>query len=175
MRKKLPSNASLVAFESAVRHGSFARAAEELSVTEGAISRQIARLEALLKCQLFERIGSRVKPNAAGTQYAYHVREILERLDRDTQYIQGMSQGSRMLGLAVLPTFSSRWLIPRLSDFRTLHPGIMLNLASRSEPFIPPGSGFDAALHYQHPAWAGMQLQPLFKETLIPVCHPVVV
>lgn len=89
MRKKLPSSASLQAFEAAARHGNFARAAEELSLTEGAISRQIARLESLLNCRLFERTGSRVRLNPNGARYAHHVRETLERLERDTQYLMG--------------------------------------------------------------------------------------
>ncbi|MGB8810548.1 MAG: LysR family transcriptional regulator, partial [Acinetobacter calcoaceticus] len=66
MRRKIPSSSSLQAFEAAARHGNFARAAEELSLTEGAISRQIGRLESFLNCKLFDRVGSRVKLNAMG-------------------------------------------------------------------------------------------------------------
>jgi len=172
MRRKIPSSTSLQAFEAAARHGNFARAAEELSLTEGAISRQIARLESLLNCRLFDRTGSRVKLNPVGARYAHHVRETLERLDRDTQYIMGMPEGSKSLEIAVLPTFSSRWLIPRLSSFRSLHPDITLNIAARTDPFILPGSGFDAAVHFEHPAWAGMRMHFLFQESLVPVCHP---
>ncbi|MBH3265066.1 LysR family transcriptional regulator, partial [Serratia marcescens] len=117
MRKKIPSSTSLQAFDAAARHGNFARAAEELSLTEGAISRQIARLESLLNCRLFDRMGSRVKINPVGARYAHHIRETLERLERDTQYIMGMPEGGKNLDIAVLPTFSSRWLIPRLSGF----------------------------------------------------------
>lgn len=100
MRKKLPSSASLQAFEAAARHGNFARAAEELSLTEGAISRQIARLESLLNCKLFERTGSRVRLNPNGARYAHHVRETLERLERDAQYLMGVADGSRSLEIA---------------------------------------------------------------------------
>ena len=172
MRRNIPSSASLLAFEAAARHGNFARAAEELSLTEGAISRQIARLESLLKCKLFDRTGSRVKLNPVGARYARHVGETLERLDRDTQYITGMPEGNRSLELAALPTFASRWLIPRLSGFRKQHPDITLNIAARIDPFILTGSGFDAAVHFDHPAWAGMRMDFLFKENLVPVCHP---
>lgn len=172
MRRKLPSSASLLAFESAARHGNFARAAEELSLTEGAISRQIARLESLLSCKLFDRVGSRVKLNPVGIRYSHHVREMLERLERDTQYICGIHEGGQSLELAVLPTFSSRWLIPRLNGFRSLHPDITLNIAARSDPFILAGSGFDAAIHFEHPGWAGMNVSFLLEERLIPVCHP---
>lgn len=100
MRKKLPSSASLQAFEAAARHGNFARAAEELSLTEGAISRQIARLESLLNCKLFERTGSRVRLNPNGARYAHHVRETLERLERDAQYLMGVADGNRSLEIA---------------------------------------------------------------------------
>lgn len=172
MRRKIPSSASLQAFEAAARHGNFARAAQELSLTEGAISRQIARLESLLNCKLFDRIGTRVKLNSIGTHYARNVRETLERLDRDTQYIKGMPEGSKSLEIAALPTLSSRWLIPRLGSFTSQHPDITLNIAARTDPFILTGSGFDAAVHFEHPAWAGMHIQFLFRENLLPVCHP---
>lgn len=172
MRRKIPSSSSLQAFDAAARHGNFARAAEELSLTEGAISRQIARLESLLDCRLFDRTGSRVKLNPVGARYAHHVRETLERLERDTQYIAGMPEGSRSLDIAVLPTFSSRWLIPRLSGFHSLYPDITLNIASRTDPFILSGSGFDAVVHFEYPSWAGMRKQFLFEENLVPVCHP---
>jgi DNA-binding transcriptional LysR family regulator len=172
MRRKIPSSTALQAFDAAARHGNFARAAEELSLTEGAISRQIARLESLLNCRLFDRTGSRVKLNPVGARYAHQIRETLERLDRDTQYIMGLPEGSKNLDIAVLPTFSSRWLIPRLNGFRSLHPDITLNIAARTDPFILTGSGFDAAVHFDHPAWAGMRVDFLFQETLVPVCHP---
>src|SRR5471032_3118420 len=172
MRRKIPSSASLQAFEAAARHGNFARAAQELSLTEGAISRQIARLESLLNCKLFDRIGTRVKLNSIGTHYARNVRETLERLDRDTQYIKGMPEGSKSLEIAALPTLSSRWLIPRLGSFTSQHPDITLNIAARTDPFILTGSGFDAAVHFEHPAWAGMRMHFLFQEKLVPVCHP---
>ncbi|MDC0725235.1 LysR substrate-binding domain-containing protein [Phytobacter diazotrophicus] len=172
MRRKIPSSTSLQAFDAAARHGNFARAAEELSLTEGAISRQIARLESLLNCKLFDRTGSRVKLNPAGARYARHVHETLERLERDTQYIMGLPDGGKSLDIAVLPTFSSRWLIPRLNSFTSLYPDITLNIAASTDPFILTGSGFDAVVHFEHPAWAGMRTQFLFQETLIPVCHP---
>ena len=172
MRRKIPSNASLQAFEAAARHGNFARAAQELALTEGAISRQIARLEALLGCRLFDRTGSRVRLNPVGARYASRVRETLERLEHDTQFVSGMPEGSQSLELAALPTFASRWLIPRLGGFRARHPAITLNIAARTDPFILNGSGFDAALHFEHSAWAGMRVTPLFEERRIPVCHP---
>ena len=118
MRRKIPSSAALLAFEVAARHGNFARAAAELALTEGAISRQIARLEALLDSKLFDRTGSRVRLNPAGARYARQVREILARLERDTHDVSGMPVDGRSLEIAVLPTFASRWLIPRSGALR---------------------------------------------------------
>lgn len=172
MRRKIPSSAALMAFEAAARHGSFARAADELSLTEGAISRQMGRLESFLGVTLFERIGNRVRLLPNGERYAAQVRELLDRLDRDSQYLMGQPSDSASLDLAIIPTFAMRWLIPRLSRFQQKHPNIAVHLAERMEPFVLAGSGFDAAIHFEHPAWTGMQTHPLLNEVLVPVCHP---
>ena len=172
MRRALPSNTALVAFESAARHGSFARAADELALTEGAISRQIGRLEAFLGVTLFERVGNRVRLLPNGERYSSQVRELLDRLDRDTQYLKGQPLNSASLDIAVSPTFALRWLIPRLPSFHQQHPNICVHLSERIEPFVLAGSGFDAAIHFEHPAWTGMHTYRLLSEVLIPVCHP---
>lgn len=172
MRRRIPSSTALMAFEAAARHGSFARAAQELSLTEGAISRQIGRLEAFLGVTLFERIGNRVRLLPNGERYAVQVRESLDRLDRDSQYLMGQPNDGASLDIAVIPTFAMRWLIPRLSRFQQQHPNISVHLSERMEPFVLAGSGFDAAIHFEHPAWAGMRTYPLLHEVLVPVCHP---
>lgn len=172
MRRNLPSNTSLMAFEAAARHGSFARAAEEMSLTEGAISRQIGRLEAFLGVTLFERVGNRVRILPNGKRYAIQIRELLDRLERDSQYMMGQPNDGASLDIAISPTFAIRWLIPRLSRFQHQHPNITVHLSEHMDPFVLTGSGFDAAIHYEHPAWAGMRTYPLMNEVLIPVCHP---
>ena len=172
MRRKIPSHSALMAFEAAARHGSFARAADELALTEGAISRQIGRLEAFLGVTLFERVGNRVRLLPNGERYAVQVRESLDRLERDSQYLMGQPSDGASLDIATLPTFATRWLIPRLARFRDLHPNIIVHLAERMEPFVLAGSGFDAAIHFEHPAWTGMRTHRLLNETLVPVCHP---
>lgn len=172
VRRKIPSHSALMAFESAARHGSFARAADELVLTEGAISRQIGRLEAFLGVTLFERVGNRVRLLPNGERYAVQVRESLDRLERDSQYLMGQPSDGASLDIATLPTFATRWLIPRLARFRDLHPNIIVHLAERMEPFVLAGSGFDAAIHFEHPAWTGMRTHRLLHETLVPVCHP---
>jgi len=172
MRRKLPSNSALLAFEAAARHGSFARAANELALTEGAISRQIGRLESFLDVTLFERIGNRVRLLPAGQRYARQVREILDRLEHESQLVQGQSKDSIALDIASLPTFACRWLIPRLLRFQRQQPHVTLHVAERLEPFVLAGSGFDAFIHFAHPAWQGAHAYPLWQEVLIPVCHP---
>jgi len=172
MRRKIPSNAALMAFEAAARHGSFARAADELALTEGAISRQIGRLETFLGVTLFERVGNRVRLRPNGARYATQVREMLDRLDRDSQYLMGQPSDGASLDIATIPTFAMRWLIPRLSRFQQQHPNISVHLAERMEPFVLAGSGFDAAIHFEHPAWTGMRTHRLVHEVLVPVCHP---
>ena len=117
MRRKIPSHSALMAFEAAARHASFARAAEELALTEGAISRQIGRLEGFLGVTLFARIGNRVRLLPNGERYAAQVRETLDRLERDSQYLMGQRSDGVSLDIAILPTFATRWLIPRLKKF----------------------------------------------------------
>lgn len=172
MPRRLPGNAALLAFEAAARHGSFARAAAELALTEGAISRQIARLEAYLGTPLFERVGNRVRLLPPGSRYAAQVREILARLERDSLALMGQPPGGSSLEIAVLPTFASRWLIPRLKGFQDRHPEITVHLSEALAPFLLADSGFDAAIHFDHPAWTGLATYPLCHEVLIPVCHP---
>jgi DNA-binding transcriptional LysR family regulator len=172
MRRKIPSNSALLAFEAAARHGSFARAAQELARTEGAVSRQIGRLEEFLGITLFERAGNRVRLAPNGTRYAEQVREILDRLERDSLYLMGQPTEGCSIDIAAIPTFATRWLIPRLKRFQGRHPNITVHIAERMEPFILAGSGFDAAVHFVHPAWTGMHQQPLLEEVLVPVCSP---
>ncbi|WP_322044566.1 LysR substrate-binding domain-containing protein [Paraburkholderia sp. J67] len=172
MRRKIPSHSALLAFEAAARHDSFARAAEELALTEGAISRQIARLETFLGVALFERVGNRVRLAPNGTRYAGQVREILDRLERDSLYLMGQPVEGASIEIAAIPTFATRWLIPRLKRFQDRHPNITLHIAECMEPFVLPGSGFDAAIHFEHPAWAGMHRHHLLEEVLVPVCSP---
>lgn len=172
MRRKIPSHSALMAFEAAARHGSFARAANELALTEGAISRQIGRLEAFLGVTLFERIGNRVRLLPNGERYAAQVRELLDRLERDSQYLMGQPSDGANLDIATIPTFALRWLIPRLKRFQDSCPNITVHLAERMDPFVLAGSGFDAAIHFEHPAWTGMQTHRLLHEVLVPVCHP---
>jgi DNA-binding transcriptional LysR family regulator len=168
----LPGISALIAFEASARHNSFSRAASELHLSEGAISRQISRLEAQLGITLFLRRGNRVELSRQGLNYASQVRDILGRLEQESLRLIAQPEDGGTLELAVMPTFASRWLIPRLGRFQRRHPNIILNLSERTQPFPMAGSGFDVVVHFDHPAWAGHETQSLFEERLVPVCRP---
>jgi DNA-binding transcriptional LysR family regulator len=170
MRRKIPGTDLLIAFETAARHQSFTRAAEELSLTQSAVCRKISTLEDYLGMQLFNRIKKRVSLSGSGEIYARQVRENLKRIEHDTLSLMAHRSAGRVLELAVIPTFATRWLIPRLADFQTCHPEITLDLTTRSEPFMFIDTPFDAAIHFGDPVWPGAITEYLFGEEMVPVC-----
>jgi len=173
MRKyKIPSITSLLAFEAAARHQSFTQAAKELFLTESAISRQINTLETQLGVHLFVRSKQRVMLTRTGKLYGLQVRRMLETLDRDTTSIIMHGAGAGNLELAVLPTFASHWLVPRMGSLKAQHPDLQVNMLARTETFSFEESHFDAAIHYGKPDWSGTASQLLFGEEVIPICSP---
>lgn len=172
MRRKIPSIDSLIAFEAAARHLSFTRSAEELSLTQSAVGRQVASLEDYLGTPLFNRVKRRISLTEAGEIYAKRVRENLERIERDTLATIAHRNAGGILELAVIPTFASRWLIPRLSQFYTDHEDIVINLTTRAAPFLFKDTPFDAAIHFGDPVWPGSVTKYLFGEEITAVCSP---
>ncbi|MFG0228078.1 LysR family transcriptional regulator [Achromobacter sp. 413638] len=172
MRRKIPSTVALSIFEAAARHENFARAADELCLSESAVSRQIAALETYLDARLFTRVGRQVVLNDAGRYYANRIAPHLEEIELHTQTLMANRGVGGILELAVIPTFSSRWLLPRLHEFRALHPDITINFSEKPEPFLFRGTHFDAALHFDHPAWTGVVKLELFDEEVVPVLSP---
>ncbi|MFM0733365.1 LysR substrate-binding domain-containing protein [Paraburkholderia sediminicola] len=173
MRKfKIPNMGALLAFEAAARHESFTHAAKELFLTESAVSRQIATLEANLGVHLFVRAKQRVVLTRAGRIYGTQVRRSLEHLDRDTLSIIAHGGGGGYLELAVLPTFASQWLIPRLKNFYDRTPDVRVNMGVRTDTFSFVESHFEAAIHYGKPTWPGTSWDYLFGEEVVPVCAP---
>ena len=173
MRKfKIPNMSALLAFEAAARHESFTHAAKELFLTESAISRQIATLESNLGVRLFVRSKQRVMLTRAGRLYGTQVRRALENLDRDTLSIIAHGSGGGYLELAVLPTFASQWLIPRMKDFNDRNPDVRINMGIRTDLFSFEESHFEAAIHYGKPTWPGTSSDYLFGEEVVPVCAP---
>jgi len=170
-RALIPDLGKLQAFESAARHGSVTQAGRELSLTQSTVSRQIRELEAQLGVPLFERVRQRVVLSEAGRKFLPDARRLLEQ--GEAAMLRAMV-GSRaaLLRLATLPTFGTRWLIPRLPDFLRAHPDIALDIASRSEPFDLEEQGFDAAIHYGHPVWANATCRYICQEVIVPVASP---
>ncbi|MEX3968369.1 LysR substrate-binding domain-containing protein [Paraburkholderia sp. EG286B] len=173
MRKfKVPSIGALFAFEAAARHESFTHAAKELFLTESAVSRQVATLEDSLGVRLFARAKQRVVLTRAGRIYGTQVRRSLEQLDRDTLSIIAHGSGGGYLELAVLPTFASQWLIPRMKDFYERTPDVRVNMGVRTDAFSFEESHFEAAIHYGKPTWPNTSSDFLFGEDVVPVCAP---
>lgn len=174
-RLSVPSLSALAAFEAAARHGSFTRVAEELNLTQGAVSRQIALLEQNLGLKLFERVKKRVSLTPAGGAYAAEVRDGLSRLAAATLSAMAFRGGAGLLHLAILPTFGTRWLIPRLPRFTEAHPGVTINFSTKLVPFDFAHDAADAAIHFGLPVWPGARLHRLMGEEVVPVAAPALV
>ena len=172
MKRKIPSTVALALFESAARHQSFARAADEMCVTESAVSRQISALENYLGTPLFSRVKGHVVLTKAGAEYSRSIATNLAELELHTRSLMANKGIGGVLELAVIPTFANRWLLPRLHEFREAHPDITLNLSEKPDPFPFRGTNFDAALHFDHPAWTGVVKVNLFDEAVVPVVSP---
>ncbi|WP_460046410.1 LysR family transcriptional regulator [Pseudomonas sp. S2_H01] len=171
MRRKIPSTTALVSFEAAARHESFTKAADELSLTQGAICRQIASLEEFLNVELFRRSRRGVKLTEAGLSYSRRVATQLDAVERDTLSVMG-HQGANVIELAVVPTFGTQWLLPRLKDFQHQHPDVTINLTNRTRPFLFADTEFDAAIYFGDADWPGTESHRLMSENPMPVCSP---
>jgi LysR family glycine cleavage system transcriptional activator len=168
-RRLVPDIATLQAFECAARYGSFTQAATELSLTQSAVSRQIKDLEVQLGVLLFERIRQRVVLSDAGQKFLPEVRRLLRQSEELMVRAMGAARSDDALSIATLPTFGSRWLTPRLSDFLRRYPDTILNIAARSEPFDFGEENFDVAIHYGQPVWAHAVCDYLCSEVIVPV------
>jgi DNA-binding transcriptional LysR family regulator len=172
MRQRLPSLSSLRAFEAAALHLNLRRAAQDLFITESAVSRQIASLESLLGLQLFLRANQRITLTAAGALYSGQVREMLRKLQRDTLDIMAHEGAGGTVELACVPTLAVEWLIPRLPDFYARHPQVVVNISAQSDVFLFDGTPYDAAIHFGEAVYPGARADLLFGEESVAVCHP---
>lgn len=172
MRRKIPSTAALSVFEAAARHQSYTKAADELAVTQSAVCRQIASLEDFLGVRLFQRSRRGVALTEAGLGYARQVRTRLDEVERDALALMARGGQGGTLELGVVPTFATKWLLPRLPAFARSYPGIQINLTARARPFLFDDTDFDAAIHAGMSAWPGTEGRLLMAESLLPVCSP---
>ncbi|POF86882.1 LysR family transcriptional regulator [Pseudomonas putida] len=171
MRRKIPSTTALICFEAAARHESYTKAALELALTQGAVCRQIAALEAFLNVELFRRSRRGVQLTEAGLSYSRQVSTQLDAVERDTLSVM-RQQGANVIELAVVPTFGTQWLLPRLKDFQQRHPEVTVNLTNRTRPFLFADTAFDAAIYFGDGDWSGTESHRLMSENPLPVCSP---
>lgn len=170
-RRFLPSLSLLQAFEAAARHHSITEAARELALTQSAVSRQIRALEDQLGTQLFHRERQTIRLTAGGAAYAREVREALQKISQASMNLRANPHGGT-LSLAILPTFGTRWLAPRLPRFLADNPGITINLRSQFSQFDFRSIAVDAAIHFGRDDWPGATCLRLMGEEVIPVCAP---
>ncbi|MFM9997336.1 MAG: LysR substrate-binding domain-containing protein [Burkholderiaceae bacterium] len=176
MRRKIPSLQALACFDAAARHESYTRAAQELALTQSAVSRQIGGLEEFLGQPLFRRTRHGVALTERGTDYARAIAPRLHALERDTLEAMSGQGAGRSIALAAVPTFAGRWLIPRLPALALAHPELVVHIETRTRPFLFADTEFDAALYAGTPEqianWAGTRSALLMDEALVPVCAP---
>lgn len=176
MRRKIPSTQALQCFESAARHQSYTRAAQELALTQSAVSRQITALEDFLGLRLFQRTRHGVRLTPGGADYAAQVGRRLDALERDTLDAMARQGSAQAVQLAAVPTFATRWLIPRLPALQAEHPQLVVHIETRTRPFLFADTEFDAALYAgtaeQVANWAGTRHTALLPEEVLPVCGP---
>lgn len=170
-RRFLPSLSLLQAFEAAARHHSITEAARELALTQSAVSRQIRALEDQLGTQLFHRERQTIRLTAGGAAYAREVREALQKISQASMNLRANPHGGT-LSLAILPTFGTRWLAPRLPRFLADNPGITINLRSQFSQFDFRSIAVDAAIHFGRDDWPGATCLRLMGEEVVPVCAP---
>ncbi|SFJ92138.1 DNA-binding transcriptional regulator, LysR family [Bosea sp. OK403] len=168
---QLPSIQSLRAFEAAFRWQSYSRAGDELGLTHGAVSHRIRDLEARTGHVLFRRVGNEMLPTDEARRLMLRVREALAILN-EAFASPLRDRARRTIKLSVLPSFASRWLVPRLNLFRDAHPEIAIELDSRLDHAELGPSGVDAAIRYGPGGWPGLRAEPLARETLLAVCAP---
>lgn len=170
-KRLLPSTSMLAAFDAAARTGSFTAAAKELSLTQGAISRQITALEQQLSITLFKRHKQTIALTEVGKIYAKEIHGALSQIRSATLNIMTNPTGG-VLNLAILPMFGSRWLMPRLPDFLAKNPKITINTISKLSPFDFSFEDIHCAIHFGQENWAHASCSFLMGEETIPVCSP---
>lgn len=174
MRRQLPPLSTLKAFEAAARHESFTRAAEELSVTQGAISQRVKALETELGIQLFKRERQGLVITTAGREYLDVVRTALDHIATGTDRLL-KHQRSGVLTVSTSPDFAAKWLVPRLSLFTEAHPEIDLRISATTPHVDFAREDVDVAVRHGDGAWGGLHVARLCTEELFVVCSPSLV
>jgi len=171
MRARLPPLNALKAFEAAARHESFTRAAEELCVTQGAVSHQVKALEAELAVKLFNRERQRLIITEAGRDYLTVVRDALDRIAVGTERLL-QRQSAGVLTVSTSPDFAAKWLVHRLGHFAEAHSGIDLRVSATLHHVDFAREEVDLAVRHGDGNWPGLETVRLSPEQLFAVCSP---
>lgn len=170
---QLPPLAPMRAFEVAARHLSFTKAADELHLTQGAISQQIKQLEQYLGFALFVRLPRRLELTEEGNQLAHVVRAALTDIGSTIDRLRAF-QNKGALTVSLIASYATNWLMPRLPKFHALHPDIDLRLHTDDRLANLRTDGVDVALRYGWGSYRGMDTRLLLRERIFPVCSPKV-
>jgi LysR family transcriptional regulator, glycine cleavage system transcriptional activator len=172
MRRRLPPLNPLRVFEAAARHIHFTRAAEELGITQAAVSRQISTLERWLKINLFERRHTELRLTAAGSHYLESVRQAFDLIDESTDRVLSGSVKSRIV-LRSYATFALLWLVPRLPRFREKYPDLSVDVLTSVAAVEVQREPADLIITYGVAEPEGVIAQRLFADVIAPVCSPL--
>jgi LysR family transcriptional regulator, glycine cleavage system transcriptional activator len=170
MRDLPPPNA-LKAFEAAARHGNLSKAAVELHVTHGAVSRQVKQLEDFLGCELFHRLPRGLQLTALGREFAFGVQGAFEQIREAVEAVR-MDNGRQVLTVSTLASLAARWLVPRLHRFQKAHPETDIRLSTSPQLTDFDREGIDLAIRYGRGRWPGVTALRLFTPEEFPVCSP---
>ncbi|WOE31646.1 MULTISPECIES: LysR substrate-binding domain-containing protein [unclassified Acinetobacter] len=176
MRRYIPSLQNLLCFESAAKHMSYTHAAQEMYMTQSAISRQIQQLEDFLDVKLFTRTRHGVELTIAGQHYFAQIKPLLLELEQKTLDLKSHKGLGGTLKLGVVPTFATCWLLPKLDEFHKIHPEITIHIETNTKPFLFNETIFDGAIYagteQQIHLWPDIDAHYLMQEDLIAVCSP---
>jgi LysR family transcriptional regulator, glycine cleavage system transcriptional activator len=171
MRRSLPPLNALRSFEAAARHQSFTRAADELCVTQGAVSHQVKALEAELGLKLFKRERQGLAITEAGHGYLAVVRDAFDRIALGTDRLL-QRQRSVVITVSMSPDFAAKWLVSRLGRFAEAYPDIQLKVSATMHHVDFAREDVDLAIRHGASNWAGLDAVNLCSEELFPVCSP---
>jgi LysR family glycine cleavage system transcriptional activator len=167
---RLPSLDSLRVFSVAARHLSFTKAADELHLTQSAVSHRVRTLEEELGVVLFNRIQRRLELTSAGRSLAQRVDQAVADISRAIARLDLVDDAR--LTVTMLPSVASRWLVPRLPRFHALHPDIELQLIADPRPFDLRAAGIDLAIRFGQGTYPGYAVTKLMPDRVFPVCSP---
>ena len=171
MPDRLPALRALQVFEAAARHLSYSRAAEDLFLTQSAVSHQIKALESELGTKLFRRAGRAMLLTSEGQRLYTHIRDGLASFAKGVATLRADS-GPQTLNISATPSLAAGWLVPRLSDFYYRHPDIDVNLRATTALADFDHDEVDLALRYGSGKWPGMRAEKLLSANVFPVCSP---